>query len=507
MDRVALVSAPAEIPGYKNAENLGLQYIRAAIEASGRTVELFELHRIGAAKGELERLVRAETFSAIGLGVLFTRHLEPTIELAKRLRELDRNALIMIGGQGTSFVWKEVLDACRAIDVAVRFEGDETAVEVLDAYSERRPLSEVAGIYYRHGNEILSTGDRSPPVNLDILPFPARDPESRVLGAGHFMVLTSRGCSARCTFCGSGNFGNRYHNETRWRSRSPENIVEEIEQLVDIHGCTAVSFVDDDFFGACPEGIERGWRFAAELARKNLDIRWSIECRVDEIDRSLLRALRDVGLRHLLIGIDAGNARDLKLYGKRATTAQIESAVQILREEGLSFETGFIMYHPLSEISNLKENSSFLRKIGVASRRMLLNKLEIYAGSPLVAYFNRSVGLTKTKFMYGYEFANADVQRIRRSMTATTEPFREVDELIERAEFAIENTSAANLKGRSEETRALVRAKRMIVDDLLDLFDACIESRGNRPHDVLVSERKAARYATELRRVISQIQT
>jgi anaerobic magnesium-protoporphyrin IX monomethyl ester cyclase len=436
--RIALVSAAYNLVEYRSGESLGLKYLASTLRQAGYSTEIFELAgNDGSTELWLSR-VENEEFDLIGFGVLFTKGLDETLRLATETRHRAPRAHITIGGQGTSFVWADILEACAAIDSAVCFEGDLTIVYLAWAVEMSSGLDSVSGLYHRVDGKTSFTGFRAPVEALDAIPFPVRDRSSKVLGDPHFTMLTSRGCQAHCTFCSSGNFGNRYHDNSRWRARSAANIVAEINELVERHGAQAISFVDDDFLGACEKGPPRAREFISLLARQPYSIKWSIECRVAEVERGLFRDMSHAGLEHVFIGIDAGNEEDLKIFGKGFDLSTSANAVAILRELGLSFRVGFIMFHPESDFRRIRTNLLFLRKNGLGSVLNIINKLEIYVGSPLATYFVRKGLAWRDGFAYDWRYGDSRLNTLQPTLKKILLPMRAVEDQIQRARFRIQ---------------------------------------------------------------------
>ena len=57
------------------------------------------------------------------------------------------------------------------------------------------------------------------------------------------IMMTSRGCVYKCTYCGAGKDGNPINDGIK--RRSPGSIMEEIKHLVKNHGIREIIFVDD----------------------------------------------------------------------------------------------------------------------------------------------------------------------------------------------------------------------------------------------------------------------
>ena len=100
------------------------------------------------------------------------------------------------------------------------------------------------------------------------------------------------------------------------RTRSPQNVYEEIKWIVEnIPEMKELSF-DDDIFTANRE-------HAREIARliKPLGISWTINARANT-DYETLRVMREAGLRHVVVGFESGNAQILKNIKKGVTKEQ-----------------------------------------------------------------------------------------------------------------------------------------------------------------------------------------
>jgi radical SAM superfamily enzyme YgiQ (UPF0313 family) len=433
--RVALTVAPYDPQRFRSGPALGPAYLAAALSLQGHEVDVFDLTLQNQAVEDYLVLILKGHYGMIGFSCLFTSNLLSTLDLVRKVRDICPLAHICVGGQATSFIWKDILDTCAAVDSVACFEADETICELIESLHANASLSLVPGLYYRQENDIHFTGFRDPPKDLDRLPFPRREQWSAVLGQPHFIALTSRGCSAHCTFCCSGNFGNSYHSAPRWRARSSENILQELDDLVAKYQAQAISFVDDDFLGACAAGPPRALEFADKLRQRNYALKWSIECRVNEIEHDLFSNMKAVGLSHVFIGIESGNPSDLKLFGKGASLEQAQRAIQILRSLDLSFRIGFIMFHPLSTLQLIEQNLNFLFSVGIGGSQVLTNQVELYAGSPLLNYFSRKCELIKSDFGFDYTFTNPEVTLYRRMLRAILRFYKPMEIELERARF------------------------------------------------------------------------
>ena len=122
-------------------------------------------------------------------------------------------------------------------------EPEQTIFELVRALEEgtKQNFKKIRGIAFNENGKKVVTPPRPVIEDLDSLPFPARhllpmdayfaaakeNPLRGEISKPWATMITSRGCPHNCVFCANHNFMGR-----QWRGRSPENVVDEIEQLV-----------------------------------------------------------------------------------------------------------------------------------------------------------------------------------------------------------------------------------------------------------------------------------
>lgn len=168
-----------------------------------------------------------------------------------------------------------------------------------------------AAAYKIAKGEILPVGMINvPPIeDLDKLPFPKWDffPVDNysyipALRQKPFLpVLSSRGCSYGCNYC-------PYHVIYKYRTRTPENVLAELRELVEKFGVKAVLFRDPIF----SFNRERTLSIAKGIKDKKLNIRWACETRLDHLDEELLIEMYSAGCRVINVGIESSDENILK---------------------------------------------------------------------------------------------------------------------------------------------------------------------------------------------------
>ncbi len=309
----------------------------------------------------IEAQIAAQLPTILGIHLVYHWKDNQTLyQFIEHVKQTYGIAHICVYGFYPTFAYEEILNRCPAIDSAVLGEAELTFLMLAKNY----PAIPDSGMAIRSVNGIVATRGEVV-IDIDALPFPLRSVGS--YSFGEVNISGSRGCYGGCTFC----YINPYYGDAKrkWRGRSPENIIAEIDAVLKETDIRYFYFMDPNFYGPGRAGKERVLKLARLL--KNRQIHFGIEARANDIDEETIKALCDAGLKHILIGLESGRNEALKRLNKLTTVADNENALRILRKYGIEPSVGFIMFEPDSTLEDLKVNYDFLL------RNHLLDKLEI----------------------------------------------------------------------------------------------------------------------------------
>jgi radical SAM superfamily enzyme YgiQ (UPF0313 family) len=349
--------------GFQNQGNLGLGYLAAVLRRSGYAVQVVDIEQD---PGEIARIARELNPLLIGFSLIFQFYIDRYAELLYLLRSNGLDCHFTMGGHFPSLSYEQTLELVPELDSVVRFEGETTLLEIVEAVEAGLDWREIHGIAYRDDEgKVILTRPRALLENLDELPYPDREyePES-VLGRSILPILASRGCARTCSFCSIHTFYRAAPGRIV-RTRRPAEVVREMEMLHEERGTTIFLFQDDDFplFGT----VWRRWanEFVDELERSGLSrkVIWKMNCRADAVDRDLFIRMRDAGLYLVYMGLESGSEQGLETLHKQINVEQNLKAVETLKSIGLMFEYGFMLLDPSSTFESIRENIQFLRTI------------------------------------------------------------------------------------------------------------------------------------------------
>lgn len=343
------------------APPLGLCYLAGYLRVSGFTVEL-----IDGAAGNLTfaEIGNAVEGGAICIGITATTS---TIAIAGQLAAYLKekvSSFILIGGAHLSALPEETMNLY-PFDIGVIGEGEVTTVELLTAIKAGKGFADVHGVVYRTSEGILCrTPARSLQRELDSLGFPAFDllkgyPHryrlqfQSVIDYPSVSLITSRGCTGRCTFCDRTIFGNHV------RFHSIDYLIELIDQLVSMYGIRNIQFEDDNFMISA----NRVRQFCERLIEAGISIRWSCLSRVDTVDEQLLRLMKAAGCWQIMYGIESGDETVLNRLQKGIDLQQIVQAIALTKKAGLKSKGFFIFGNPEETEESLQKTMKLILTI------------------------------------------------------------------------------------------------------------------------------------------------
>ena len=394
-----LCTVPVTAPGeqYRHMDltksyrqpRLGPQAVRDFLLQDGfpkENISFLDIEMLYLADEELETYFRVCQADVVGLSAPLSHSYLQVKRIAKIIRRTCPDSWIVLGGHlsssATVVLKKTEVDVCIVGDGETPFLAFMNFVRIGGTRTHLEELAEELGICFLNSEqEVVFAGySKKPP--MESLPMPdyeffksglmdqphliqnyfkpglemgfwftldsrSHDPHRRPNSA---QVPTSKGCTARCTFCQRSTKGYRL-----------ASVVEIEKHLVEIIEQYDVGFIDvlDENFG----GRRDQARAFADLMAK-YDLLWTatgVRCRnvnAEDIDYFKAR-----GCCSLKFGVESGSQKILDVMEKNFTTRDVELALEACWENRLFSPLAMMVGMPGEDQDTIRETGEWIGKM------------------------------------------------------------------------------------------------------------------------------------------------
>jgi len=312
----------------------------------------------------------------------------PAIRALEGIHRILPDTTLIMGGFHATFTAERIVREYPFVDYVIKGEAEEAFPRLIECIEAGRPPADVDGISYMDDGHYV---ERPSTVmqDLDALPFPARDlvrgtkygyfHKNIRLTFGKFTtVCSSRGCPFPCTYCSCAAYSKR-----RWRARSAENVVRELEAL-DADGYETVVFVDDNFT-LKKSRVEEICRL---LRARRVRMRFYCEGRVDNAPPWLLRTMRRAGFDVIYFGVESPSKHVIDYYKKGITAEKSRRAIEDAKRARMLVITSYIIGAPVESKEDIEQTIEFIRE--TRPHGVQVNILDCLVGTPIWDDFVRA---------------------------------------------------------------------------------------------------------------------
>lgn len=342
---------------------LGLLYLASMVgqRRPGDEVKLIDLRY--KPDTEFERLVSDWKPDVVGVSAI-TIEGPHASRLAARAKFLRPEVKVLVGGPHPTSYPDEVAGDPH-VDAAVLHEGEETFIELLDAWERGGALDGVRGIAFkRPGGGVTRTAERPYIDDLDTLPQPAWDlvefsDYSKFKSFGMVgprrvaPIMTSRACPYRCTYCHD-MFGKKF------QSRSPENVVDEIEYLVKERGVPSFEIIDDIFNIDRP----RARAILQGIIDRGLKVKLSFPngLRGDLLDDELIELFARAGTEYVALAVETASPRLQKMIRKHMKLDRLRASIDAFVKRRVWVTCYYMLGFPTETEAEMRSTIDFACK-------------------------------------------------------------------------------------------------------------------------------------------------
>jgi anaerobic magnesium-protoporphyrin IX monomethyl ester cyclase len=287
--------------------------------------------------------------------------------IMRKLLKKFPNKKYFMGGEHVTACHEKILAQFPHIDACVIGEGEESVIELLNAFDNNLPLDQIAGIAFVKNGKIVTNPRRKRRSNLTELARPSwrgvpiyKYLENHCgvnsLARKSIPMVATRGCPYTCTFCTVPNMW-----DSKWFARPPEDVVDEIKSNIEKFGANHIDFVDLTLV------INKKWmhRLCDLLIEANLDLTWAIPIgtRTENLDLELLQKMKKSGLARVLYSAESGDDKTLDRIKKSLDIKHFNEIVKQTSDLGIVVKVALIFGFPGQSLKEVWSSFLLLNKL------------------------------------------------------------------------------------------------------------------------------------------------
>jgi len=328
----------------------------------------------------------------VGISSLFTPYVNEALAAAEAVKRSLPHCAVVLGGHHPTALPENVL-ASPWVDFVLRGEGEASMALLAQNLREGREVRSVPGIGFRRPDGSLHIDAPAHLRQLEDLPRPAFELLNhryyRRRGRASAVVVASRGCPLRCSYCSVGAAAWLPH-----RLRPVPKVLAEIEWAVTRGGAGFIDFEDENL------SLDRDWfleilggltqRFGAQA----LELRAMNGLFPPTLDAEVVGAMRRAGFRTLNLSLGSSHPRQLRRFRRADVRGDFDRALALAEELGMNAVGYIIVGAPHQQPEDSVDDLLFL------SARRVLAGVSVFYPAPGSRDFDacRELGLLPGRF-------------------------------------------------------------------------------------------------------------
>ena len=315
--------------------------------------------RFGYSVQHLRKVARESKAQVVGISSLFTAYSNEALEAAAEIKSALPECIVVMGGHHATEMPRNVLE-CENVDFVLRGEGEESFPLLVEKLFRGGGIEDVPGIAYRAEDggivaappAVIGEPDRFAPPGLGLI-----DQKWYRRGKkGTVVVVASRGCPMKCSYCSIAGSGAPY------RKKSVGKVMEEIRQAVETMDAGFIDFEDENI------SLDRKWfrevlQGIVELyGPGRFELRAMNGLFPPSLDEETVGLMKKAGFRTLNLSVGSSCQERLKSFGRANVIEDLDRVVFSALKHGLEAVCYIIAGAPGQTASESLEDLVFLAK-------------------------------------------------------------------------------------------------------------------------------------------------
>jgi len=325
-------------------------------------------------------LIFVNTIMAYNVVIDLVRFLKKVMNNKKVILLENTQAVI---GCSLDYIAEEFIES--GVDYIILGEPENKAPFILDLITNNDmiKISKMNGIISRDNVNFNENQNVEVIKNLDKLPFPdwSSFPLNNYwkLGYSHgpmennyISILTSRGCPFKCNFCVV-----PATNESKWRPRSAENVVEELKHYIAQYNVREFHLEDLN-----PTANENRIKDICKLiTKKKLDITWKLASgsKIETMKLKTLELMKKAGCNYISFSPESGSEKVLDLMEKPFDHDYALKMTKHMDKLKIYSQACFVLGYPGESKKDLKLTKKYIYKLTKAG----IDEIALFIMTPI----------------------------------------------------------------------------------------------------------------------------
>jgi radical SAM superfamily enzyme YgiQ (UPF0313 family) len=350
--------------------SLGILYLAAILDSNNIPVDILDLEQyLDFEKIKLKKVIKEKIHNYKIFGITsLTNTFHLALDIARIIKEKDRDNIVVLGGPHVTFMYKEILEndfkTEKLIDFICIGEAENSFLKLVKMlYFQilnknhlmdiEDDLTSIHGIAFMNSIGELNVNKNVISTDLKQLPLPAR----YMLSHEYYYytvanVIVNRGCPNQCSFC------SRQKLFKKTKIRSVQSILSEIRDIILMQTYNYINFYDNininrDFFK----------KFCMMFIENKLKIPWGCELRVDLITEEEAHLIKKAGCRLIATGIESASLEVLEQNFKYQDPTEVLNGIRNLKREKIPIQAYFVLGLPGETENTFNKTVDYIRKL------------------------------------------------------------------------------------------------------------------------------------------------
>jgi len=280
------------------------------------------------------RVARASGAFLVGVSALFTPYFREALQVAEAVKKFHPACKIVLGGHHPTALPMSAMEH-PAIDFVLRGEGEVSMALLARAVKNGHGFEAIPGIVFRKEDGSIHVDSPACTADPDRLPLPAahlvKQQFYRRKNKGSAVIVTSRGCPLKCTYCSVGAA-----SYLPYRRRKTPSVMQEIETAVARYDVGFIDFEDENL------ALDKKWfldllqQIQSRFKGSNLELRAMNGLLPSSLDEETIRAMQGAGFKSLNLSLGSASQAQNERFNRPDVRESFDHALDLAETYGLT---------------------------------------------------------------------------------------------------------------------------------------------------------------------------